>query len=78
MPFEPLDSVVLVRDVLAHGLKAGDLGAIVHRHDRDTFEVEFVRGSGQTQAVVTLRAGDLRPITDRDRVSVRPMGDGGG
>jgi hypothetical protein len=73
MPFEPLDSVVLLRDLPEHGLKAGDLGAIVHGHAADRFEVEFVRGSGQTQAVVTLGAADLRPISDRDLVSVRTV-----
>lgn len=77
MPFDPLASVVLLHDLPAHELRAGDLGAIVHRHDPTTFEVEFVRGSGQTQAVVTLRAEEIRPITDRDLVSVRSMGDSG-
>ncbi|MFN2317922.1 MAG: DUF4926 domain-containing protein [Gemmatimonadales bacterium] len=73
MALEPFDSVVLLHDLPTHGLKAGDLGAIVHRHRADAFEVEFVRGSGQTQAVVTLTTADLRPVSDQDLVSVRPV-----
>jgi hypothetical protein len=70
--FRELDTVVLDRDVPELGLQKGDLGAIVHVHDQDTFEVEFVRASGETQALVTLKALDLRAITDHDIPTVRP------
>ena len=36
-------------------------------------EVEFVRASGKTQAVVTLAASDVRPVLDNDLVAVRSV-----
>jgi len=55
-----------------HGLKVGDLGAVVHRYDEGkAFEVEFVTAEGQTIAVLTLTAHDLRPMQGRDLLHVR-------
>jgi hypothetical protein len=71
MPFNVLDTVVLVHDLPAHGLRRGDLGAIVHLYPPDGMEVEFVRASGRTQALVTLRIGDVRAVQDGDLVAVR-------
>lgn len=65
--FRELDTVVLDRDIPELGLQKGHLGAIVHVHDPDTFDVEFVRASGQTQALVTLTTTDVRAATDHDR-----------
>jgi hypothetical protein len=67
-----LDVVVLVRDLPADGLQAGDLGTVVELLDADTFEVEFVAASGRTQALVTLTSADVRPVADDDLVAVRP------
>ncbi|HKI03722.1 MAG TPA: DUF4926 domain-containing protein [Thermoanaerobaculia bacterium] len=55
-----LDAVVLARDLPAQGLRAGDLGAIVEVYRPESFEVEFVTAFGQTGALVTLQAGDIR------------------
>jgi hypothetical protein len=55
------------------GLKAGDLGAIVDLHQPDGLDVEFVTAGGRTQAVVTLRASDVRKVGPRDMVAVRPV-----
>ena len=66
-----LDTVVLVRDLAAHGLKAGDLGAVVHVHSAEALEVEFVTASGRTQALVTLQPGDVRLLDDDDVLSAR-------
>jgi hypothetical protein len=71
--FRELDAVVLARDLPDTGLRAGDLGAIVHVHAPDAFEVEFVTASGKTQALLTLSAGDLRAVGDDDLLAVRPM-----
>jgi hypothetical protein len=71
MAFELLETVVLNRDLPAHGLRAGDLGAVVDLHSDDGVEVEFVRASGQTKALLTLRAADLRPVAASDILSVR-------
>ncbi|MFW6012327.1 MAG: DUF4926 domain-containing protein [bacterium] len=59
MPKE-LDTVVLVRDLPEHGLREGDLGAVVQVYPPDGLEVEFVTASGRTQAIVTLEAADVR------------------
>ncbi|MBA3918698.1 MAG: DUF4926 domain-containing protein [Gemmatimonas sp.] len=66
-----LDTVVLTRDVPEAGLRAGDLGAVVHVHDQDALEVEFVTASGRTQAVQTLSTSDVRAIREDDLLSVR-------
>jgi hypothetical protein len=71
MPYNPLDTVVLVHDLPEHGLRRGDLGAIVQVYPPDGLEVEFVRASGRTQALVTLRTGDVRAVQDGDLVAVR-------
>ena len=73
MKHELLETVVLVRDVPAHGLRAGDLGAIVEVHPPDTLEVEFVTASGRTTALVSLKASDVRAIADTDLVAVRTI-----
>ena len=67
-----LDVVVLERDLPAHGLKRGDLDAVVEQVGADAYIVEFVAGSGRTQALVTLAAKDLRAVSDDDLLSVRP------
>jgi len=73
MPFAELDTVVLVRDIPEHGLRSGDLGAVVHVHPPDGLEVEFVTASGRTTALATLKTTDVRPISDSDLVAVRSV-----
>jgi hypothetical protein len=51
-----LDTVVLKRDLPEHGLRSGDVGAVVELYGTDGVEVEFVWASGQTNALVTLKA----------------------
>lgn len=72
MTVHPLDVVVLTRDLPAQGLRRGDLGAVVEIYGTNSFGVEFVAASGRTQALVTLRLEDLRPVADDDLVAVRP------
>ena len=67
-----LDVVVLERELPAHGLKRGDLGAVVEQYGPDAFAVEFVAGSGRTLALVTLAPQDIRAVSDDDLLSVRP------
>ncbi len=71
MAFELLETVVLNRDLPAHGLRAGDLGAVVEVYADNAVEVEFVRASGQTKALVTLKTADLRAVAASDILSVR-------
>ena len=69
--FNELDAVVLGRDVPEHGLRRGDVGAIVAVVGPDAYEIEFVAASGRTQALVTLSAADVRAIDDNDLIAVR-------
>jgi len=58
-----LETIVLTRDIPEHGLRRGDIGAIVHSYkDGVAFEVEFVTGKGDTVAVITLESKDVRPM----------------
>lgn len=68
-----LDSVVLQKDVPEYGLRRGDVGAIVEVYGGDGFEVEFITGSGRTQALVTLGPADVRPVADSEMLAVRSV-----
>jgi hypothetical protein len=71
-----LDVIVLTRDLPAHGLRRGDLGAVVDLRSPEAFVVEFVAASGRTQALVTLAPSDIRAVADDDLVAVRPTTSG--
>jgi Domain of unknown function (DUF4926) len=71
MTFELLDTVVLSRDLPEHGLRVGDVGAVVEVYADTDFEVEFVRASGETKALVSLTSRDLRPVAANDILAVR-------
>ena len=71
--FNLLDTVVLDRDLPEEGLRRGDLGAVVEVHAPDGLEVEFVLASGKTQALVALRASDVRLVGDGDLIAVRDL-----
>ena len=73
MKFKTLDTVVLAKDLPEHGLRAGDLGAVVQICEPDGLEVEFVTAAGKTEALVTLNVKDVRPVVDTDLVEVRPL-----
>ena len=71
MKFAELDTVVLRRDMPEHGLRAGDLGAVVEVYGEHGLEVEFVQASGQTKALVTLKTTDVRAVAATDILAVR-------
>ena len=71
MKYKVLDTVVLDRDLPEHGLRSGDLGAILQVYEPDSLDIEFVTASGKKQALVTLKVGDVRPVQDSDLISVR-------
>jgi hypothetical protein len=73
MKFRELETVVLERDIPEHGLRKGDLGSVVELCEPDGLDVEFVRASGKTQALVTLHTNDVRGVRDEDLVSVRSV-----
>ena len=68
------DRVVLKTDVPADGLKAGDVGTVVHLYaDGRGYEVEFVTLDGCTAAVVTLEAEQVRPVSPREITHAREL-----
>ncbi len=70
-----LDTVVLNRDLSEHGLERGDVGAVVYRYNTgEALEVEFVTGEGETVAVVTLEAEDIRPMRSKEVLHARDLG----
>jgi hypothetical protein len=71
--FKLLDTVVLDRDLPEHGLRRGDLGAVVDVYAPSGLEVEFVLASGKTQSLVTVNVTDVRAVGDADLISVRDM-----
>ncbi len=72
MTIRELDTVVLERDMPEHGLERGDVGAVVAVVPPDGFEVEFVRTSGATHALVHLSASDVRHVHAGDLPAMRP------
>ena len=74
MKFDKLETVVLVRDLPEHGLKEGDLGAVVQVYNPDGLEVEFVTAAGKTMALLTLNVVDVRKVQDTDLIAVRSVG----
>ena len=71
--YKLLDTVALTHDIPNVGLRRGDLGAVVEIHTLGAMEVEFVAASGRTQALLTLRADEVRQIGDRDLIAVRSL-----
>jgi len=71
--YKVLDTVVLDRNLPDHGLRSGDLGAVVQVYEPDGLDIEFVTASGKTQALVTLNVSDVRPVQDSDLIAVRSV-----
>lgn len=68
------ESVVLTQDLPDEGLKAGDIGTVVHIHDGGKgYEVEFMTLAGETICVTTLLASQVRPIARREIAHVREI-----
>lgn len=58
-----LDDVILACDLPEHGLSAGDIGTVVLVHRNAAgYEVEFTELDGDTIAVVTLMANQVRRV----------------
>jgi len=64
--------IVLNADRPSDGLRAGDVGAVVHVYgDGNAYEVEFVDGNGTTVALLTLSADEVRPIESGELLHTR-------
>lgn len=73
MRFHEFDTVVMKIDMPSHGLKGGDVGAVVQVYSDDAVEVEFVTASGRTQALVMLATSSIRPVGPKDILAVRQL-----
>ncbi|MGQ9632376.1 MAG: DUF4926 domain-containing protein [bacterium] len=67
-----LDTVALTRDLTEYGLKAGDIGTVVLVHAGGAgYEVESMTLGGETVAVVSLGASQVRPVGSREIAHAR-------
>lgn len=68
------DRIVLTSDLPKEGLKAGDVGTVVHVHAQgEAFEVEFLTLDGKTAAIATVLASQVRSVSNRDITHARPI-----
>lgn len=71
---EELEDVILTGDLPEHGLKRGDIGTVVLVHKQGKgYEVEFTTLDGETLAIVTLEANQVRPSKPREIAHVRDL-----
>jgi hypothetical protein len=69
-----LEPVVLTDDLPEHGLRAGDIGTVVLIHDEGAgYEVEFSTLGGETVAVISLYASQVRAADTREIAHARPF-----
>ena len=68
------EMAVLAEDLPAHGLRKGDVGTIVLVHnDGEGYEMEFVALDGETVALATVRASQVRPVGRREIIHARAV-----
>ena len=66
------DRIALNTNIPAEKLKAGDVGTVIHVHKKGAdFEIEFLTLHGETVAVATLDASQVRPIQNREIAHAR-------
>ena len=71
---DELEDVILTCDLPEHGLRRGDIGTVVLVHQAGKgFEVEFTTLDGETVAIVTLMADQVRPSKPREIAHVRDL-----
>ena len=69
-----LDRVVLTEPLPKESLEKGDVGTVVHVYDDGkAYEIEFTTLDGQTAAVVTVEASQVRPVGRREITHAREL-----
>jgi hypothetical protein len=64
----------LTADLPKEGLKAGDVGTVIHIHKAGVaYEVEFMTFAGKTIAIATVEGSGLRAVSERDVSHVREL-----
>ena len=73
-PIHEHDRVILRSDLPDEELRAGDVGTVVHIHgDDEAFEVEFCTLNGNTVAVATVTADQVRSVGSNDISHARSL-----
>lgn len=67
------DRVALTEDLPAEGLKAGDIGTVVHVHTIPGYELEVFTLDGRTLAVVSVFPHQVRAIGKREVAQARVL-----
>jgi len=71
---EELEDVILTCDLPEHDLRRGDIGTVVLVHQAGKgYEVEFTTLDGETVAILTLMAKQVRPSKPREIAHVRDL-----
>ena len=71
---EELEDVILTFDLPKHGLTRGDIGTVVLVHKEGKgYEVEFTTLDGESIALLTLTANQVRPSKPREIAHVRDL-----
>jgi len=71
---DELEDVILTCDLPEHGLRRGDIGTVVLVHKQGKgYEVEFTALDGETLAIATLEASQVRPSKPREIARVRDL-----
>lgn len=71
---QELDDVILTYDLPKYGLASGDIGTVVLVHKEGKgYEVEFTALDGETIAIVTLTADQVRPSKQREIAHARNL-----
>ena len=74
MSIKEHERVILTQDVSSEGLQAGDVGTVIHVHaHRKAYEVEFVSLTGETAAVATVEASQLRAALRNEIAHARAL-----
>ena len=72
-----LEGVALTQDLPEAGLKANDVGTLVHVYrERAAYEVEFVSFSGESLGVFTIEADGIRKLGEDELPGTRSLSDG--
>jgi hypothetical protein len=68
------ERIVLTADLPAQGLRAGDVGTVVHVYNEGrAYEVEFVSLDGETSIVATVESSQLRPVQKQEFAHARQV-----
>ncbi len=71
---QELTRVVLKEDLPEYNLTKGDIGVVVYVYNNgEDYEVEFMTVDGETIAVVTLAADQIRRADPKEMPNARPI-----